>query len=213
MSPMDDEYPLFRKDDQGEADDLDLDDDDIEGDEEDLDDYDLGEVVYESVDGEFATGYVYFVYSPLNNLIKIGYSKDYPDRRLNELRAVSPVPLLRFGYLRGSQEDEGIIHEMFDRLRHRREWFRAEASLFIFIVDNADPWEVRKRSAEDKDVIHKAMVESFRKTHDMMVRWIQEFNQRIPFWEFCAREGFVYIFGLYVLCMVPGAFELVTDLD
>jgi hypothetical protein len=69
-------------------------------------------------------GYVYFVLSPTNGLVKIGFSKSYPDARLNQLRIGSPVPLERLAYFYATRRHERRLHRRFDHLWSHGEWFK-----------------------------------------------------------------------------------------
>lgn len=76
--------------------------------------------------GLIGVGFVYFVRAP--DAVKIGWSMD-PRRRFDELQVGSPVALKLAGAIRGSEEDEKALHECFEHLRQRGEWFRVDPAL------------------------------------------------------------------------------------
>lgn len=74
---------------------------------------------------------IYFVRS-YNKHIKIGYSAD-PDYRRKCLQTGSPIKLHLQGTMNGNFQTEAGLHEMFDHLRVRGEWFRYADELKWFI--------------------------------------------------------------------------------
>lgn len=74
---------------------------------------------------------VYFLHAPSVNLLKIGYSGD-PERRFEQVRLISPVPLRVIGVIDGGAEMERQLHERFAHLRSHGEWFHATAELMNF---------------------------------------------------------------------------------
>lgn len=93
-------------------------------------------------------GYVYFVISRSENMVKIGWSIRHPDKRLSMLRVGSPVRLDRLGYMRGDESLEQKIHQRFWSFRTHGEWFSHEGELAKFIKEHAKPWVVRGKWAE-----------------------------------------------------------------
>lgn len=87
-------------------------------------------------------GYVYFIHAPEAHRIKIGYSAQHPDTRLNGLRSASPVPLVRLGFMWGTPDLERELHERFRGLRTHREWFRDDAELMDFVVRETERWRM-----------------------------------------------------------------------
>lgn len=76
--------------------------------------------------------YLYFIEAVETEFIKIGRSAD-PDRRLAQLATGSPNQLRIIGRLGGGADVERDLHEQFDDLRERGEWFRATPALRAFI--------------------------------------------------------------------------------
>jgi hypothetical protein len=89
-------------------------------------------------------GFVYFIRCPANGLIKIGYTADHPDMRLNRYRLYSPVPIEPMGVIRGEMEAERGIHARFRDLWSHGEWFRSSPELVAFIEAEAAPWPARQ---------------------------------------------------------------------
>jgi hypothetical protein len=90
-----------------------------------------------------AKGYVYFIISPINGMVKVGFTDDHPDVRLRRIRATSPVPLEPMGVLPGGLDVERQIHHRFAYLHSHGEWFRLGAAMAAFIRANAQPWTPR----------------------------------------------------------------------
>jgi hypothetical protein len=102
-----------------------------------------GRVGEEYTLGATATGHVYFILSPINGMVKVGYTADHPDLRLRRLRATCPVPLEPMGLLDGGMNVERQIHHRFAHLHSHGEWFAADADMEAFIRANAGPWAPR----------------------------------------------------------------------
>lgn len=67
-----------------------------------------------------------------NKFIKIGYSAN-PDERLKELQTGSPVKLHLQATMNGCFKTEKGLHELFNHLRMKGEWFRYTDELKMFI--------------------------------------------------------------------------------
>ena len=89
---------------------------------------------------DFSKGYVYFIQAESNRLIKIGFSGDYPDKRLASHRVSSPSRLIRLGYLKAAPVVERQVHKVFSAFRSHGEWFYPVAPVVNFIKWNATPW-------------------------------------------------------------------------
>lgn len=74
---------------------------------------------------------VYFIYAKAVNLIKIGRSAD-PERRLDELRLLSPVDLEVIGLVDGGSRTEAELHQRFAKYRSHGEWFHAAKEIKTF---------------------------------------------------------------------------------
>jgi hypothetical protein len=75
-------------------------------------------------------GYVYFVQA--DEAIKIGYSAN-PEMRLADLQIGSHQVLELIGVMEGTPKTEHAIHEQFEHLRIRGEWFASGLELLEFI--------------------------------------------------------------------------------
>jgi hypothetical protein len=84
----------------------------------------------------YEDGFVYFLKSPINNMVKIGFTNSLESRRLEDIRLMSPVPLRLLGTIRGSAATERSLHRRFAELRHHGEWFTIDESLEDFIRSN-----------------------------------------------------------------------------
>lgn len=79
------------------------------------------------------TGYVYFITDPFN--IKIGYTKNNPNKRLKQLNTGSPNQLYLLGYIKGTKKDEDRLHKTFNefKIRNNGEWFQSDETLISYI--------------------------------------------------------------------------------
>lgn len=104
-------------------------------------------------------GFVYFVLAPSVRRIKIGFTDESPEIRLNALRTASPVALERLALIAGSLEFEKLLHARFRRHRTHLEWFRANPELTAFILEYAAPWvEAIRHPSHLPDRNHAAAV-------------------------------------------------------
>lgn len=85
--------------------------------------------------------YVYFVQAvATEGLIKIGLTSRPPNKRLQDLMAHSPVPLVPLGLMPGGRDKEAAIHCRFLSLHSHAEWFRPDPELLRYIDEKASPW-------------------------------------------------------------------------
>lgn len=95
-------------------------------------------------------GYVYFLHAPSVGLVKIGRSIDV-ERRLSEVRLISPVPLQLLWYTNGGAAAEARYHQRWAHLREHGEWFRCEHELMVEIEANAivAAWNRARQAARE----------------------------------------------------------------
>lgn len=86
-------------------------------------------------------GFVYFIHSPSNGMVKIGYSDGHPSTRLRRLRATCPVPLDPLGYVRGGRSLEMALHGRFVESWSHGEWFRETSELMDLIWNRTRRWD------------------------------------------------------------------------
>lgn len=89
-----------------------------------------------------ATGYVYFIAAPSVDLIKIGFTENHPNGRLNTLQCASPIPLEAVALVYGEREDEAKLHAAFADARSHGEWFHVTPKLLAFIRTETVEWDV-----------------------------------------------------------------------
>lgn len=77
-------------------------------------------------------GHVYFISD--GALVKIGYTKNNPKKRLQQLSTGSSEKLYLLGYVYGSNELEKTLHRIFHRVN--LEWFSATPALIKYINEN-----------------------------------------------------------------------------
>ncbi len=70
----------------------------------------------------FTELYVYFIYAPLVNKVKIGRATNLADR-LQKIQTHSPIDVVLLGYIKGTKATELAIHHRFGDYRARGEWF------------------------------------------------------------------------------------------
>lgn len=71
------------------------------------------------------SGWVYIVGGIGTGLVKIGFTKN-PPQRIKALRVECPVVLLVLCLFEGTCADERVLHQKFSALRSWGEWFRIE---------------------------------------------------------------------------------------
>ncbi len=77
---------------------------------------------------------IYFLKAAGVGLVKIGFTAESSaDRRVTQLRTMSPIPLSLLGTIPGSQSDEMAIHQRFAHLGSHGEWFWPTKELEEFI--------------------------------------------------------------------------------
>lgn len=79
-------------------------------------------------------GYVYFIIDERSQAIKIGWARN-PEMRLQSLQVANPNELRLLGSITGGCGLEGKIHNQFDHLRIRGEWFRLDFDLLGYLID------------------------------------------------------------------------------
>jgi hypothetical protein len=77
---------------------------------------------------------VYFIDN--GDFVKIGVTGNI-DGRLGALKCASPYDVQVLLTVPGGYDKEQELHERFDHLHHRREWFRKEPDLLQFIEEAA----------------------------------------------------------------------------
>jgi hypothetical protein len=89
-------------------------------------------------------GYVYFIQAVTEErLIKIGWTESHPDWRLQQLRCMSPVPLMPLGVIRTHfRQVEANVHVRLGEHRRHGEWFAPTEPVLAFIKKKARRWPV-----------------------------------------------------------------------
>jgi transcription elongation factor Elf1 len=77
-------------------------------------------------------GFVYFIRSPANGLVKIGFSAN-PKERIDSLQTAHGTKLELLALRKGSLGDERALHQRFRPYRVKGEWFEAVDELLIEI--------------------------------------------------------------------------------
>jgi len=66
---------------------------------------------------------IYLAWAKETPYLKVGYSTN-PDKRASELQTGCPFDVQIIGRAEGTEADEGKIHHLLDRFRHKGEWFK-----------------------------------------------------------------------------------------
>jgi len=84
---------------------------------------------------------IYFIQGKDSKRIKIGYTKNDPEKRLASMQTGSPDTLALLFTIEGSLRDEAKLHWYFDDLRAHGEWFECKGDLATFISKyGSDDW-------------------------------------------------------------------------
>lgn len=83
-------------------------------------------------------GWVYFIGDASADTVKIGWSKDNPERRLAQLQTGNSEQLHLYGAIPGTQRDEKALHERFIGLHLRGEWFKFEKAIWDVIPETCE---------------------------------------------------------------------------
>lgn len=100
-------------------------------------------------------GFVYFLYAPAVQRIKIGTGV-CPEERLQAIRLMCPVPTELLGMIPGGRKREAELHQEFDHLRRHGEWFEASAELQkeIQVLCLTATWDAASATAREQFLIH-----------------------------------------------------------
>jgi len=131
---------------------------------------------------------IYFVQSIATQLVKIGTTKCLA-QRLNGLRIEAGGDVDVLGVAKGGRPEETSLHEHFQHLHVKGEWFRPEAELLEYIKQNARPWHRGLGTftvSIDEDT--EAGLQAFLNSLEYRPQFSRLFRRAIQ--EFLARRGF-----------------------
>jgi len=77
---------------------------------------------------------IYFIINSGTGNIKIGYTRDNPEKRLANLQTGCDAELRILNVVDGSTEKESMLHRKFDKNRIRGEWFKPSEEMFEYIL-------------------------------------------------------------------------------
>jgi len=80
---------------------------------------------------------IYFVIDKVNKAVKIGYTKWGAEERISSLQSGNPNELILIGVMSGDVNKETEIHQKFNHLRIRREWFYFTDEVASFLLENS----------------------------------------------------------------------------
>lgn len=96
--------------------------------------------------------FVYFIQAANGGPIKIGKA-DRPDRRLKQLQAAHPYPLVILAVCRGGFLAEREVIHRFAHKRLQGEWFEPDDKLLALIAD-LPTWEAVEAGAECPEIVN-----------------------------------------------------------
>jgi hypothetical protein len=114
-------------------------------------------------------GWVYFIgpeailHRHDSQVVKIGFTRLEPTKRLSALQCGSPVALSLIAYFHGSERLEAALHQAFAHLRSHGEWFFLCESLRDLIAGFGDS------ALGEKFVSPKAMHQSIARCADHLL--------------------------------------------
>lgn len=88
---------------------------------------------------------IYFIQCGDNGPIKIGYTSDDLQGRIRTLQTNCPYKLELIGRMKGTMEDEKLIHARFLDSRLEGEWFRPSPMILDFIEKHNETGLVQER--------------------------------------------------------------------
>jgi hypothetical protein len=97
---------------------------------------------------------IYFIQSGDSEFVKIGYCAGEARARLGQLQVGNPLPLRLVSVKEGGKNIEALLHDRFEHLRVRGEWFKWDAELRDFarpFIDGepSDLLKLRREYARD----------------------------------------------------------------
>lgn len=100
---------------------------------------------------------IYFISNGEN--IKIGYTSQTVQKRINQLNAGSDSKLYVLGYMQGDMEKEKELHQKFGqyRIRQNAEWFSPSDDLIDYINDNSEMPNSFVSDMGGKLIVYKTM--------------------------------------------------------
>lgn len=87
--------------------------------------------------GSDEKGYVYFIQAKNSRRIKIGYTSESPQDRLEAMQTGSPEKLELLGFERAPRRREKELHKLWKPSRLHGEWFEESSELLQYIQENA----------------------------------------------------------------------------
>lgn len=136
---------------------------------------------------------IYFIYNPLNKLVRIGHSKQVK-QLLSSLKTNSGIEMELLGVILGDAAKEKELHQRYQEKHVRGEWYRLtdeiEGDIISDAVDistlEASPWstvrvpqllydklvELRERTGIPVSTAAKLAIERYLKTEQIKAHWL-----------------------------------------
>jgi len=90
---------------------------------------------------------VYLVRMAGTNFYKIGYTKDDPRRRINEIQVGNPSGLMVEAFWDGEIGDEQALHRYLHRHRRHGEWFELSVPILIEMIIDSNLGGLERKDA------------------------------------------------------------------
>jgi hypothetical protein len=84
--------------------------------------------------------YCYIMFSKFTHLLKIGYSKDPEDRKIQVAHEMRDDTIEVLFATKGGKCLEQYLHHRFARYRWRREWFTCSDEIFSYAKEHMSRW-------------------------------------------------------------------------
>jgi hypothetical protein len=106
-------------------------------------------------------GFIYLITMEPDEYVKIGFTRQNPKARLASLQTGCPQTLHLRGYFPGTLDEEKRLHQVFEPLSYRGEWFYVERKLRDFLGYFDDLRDRRCATRERfEDALHDCVMQS-----------------------------------------------------
>lgn len=127
-------------------------------------------------------GVIYFIESPEQDAVKIGYSSGPASGRLAALQTGNPEPLILMGTIRATYGAEQALHAGLRSQRLRLEWYPQKDGIWMFVnelmdegLDRCMDWLLENHpTAADVETLEEAQLHCRPVTADEMTELIAE---------------------------------------
>ena len=97
---------------------------------------------------------IYFIQAGAKGPIKIGYTSNNIEQRMNDLQCASHKQLYLLGIMDGEMVDEKVLHEQFNEYKIRGEWFSPAMKIRAYIFKNTSNSELLDEEELEYNIEH-----------------------------------------------------------